>query len=171
MFINRVPDSMNNNNNNFCGIISFHIIVGFHVFAGVLFPDGDGSKRLKSNGSKRLRVIPLDVTKPNDVEAAVAQIRQSKLPLWAVVNNAGIAIGCPFDWGKDIDVYQKTFDVNVFGVVRVTNRCLPLLRQSKGRVINVASVAGRLTVPIMSHYCMAKHSVCTFYHYRLYSVS
>ncbi|KAI2806357.1 hypothetical protein BLOT_008312 [Blomia tropicalis] len=117
---------------------------------------------VESNGSKRLRVIPLDVTKPNDVEAAVAQIRQSKLPLWAVVNNAGIAIGCPFDWGKDIDVYQKTFDVNVFGVVRVTNRCLPLLRQSKGRVINVASVAGRLTVPIMSHYCMAKHSVRVF---------
>lgn len=104
----------------------------------------------------------MDVTSAEEVEKVVKEIDECSVPLWAVVNNAGIAIGCPFDWGKDIDQYKQTFEVNVFGVVRVTKNCLPLLRKSKGRVVNVASVAGRITAPLMSHYCMAKHSVRVF---------
>ena len=44
--------------------------------------------------------------------------------------------------GRGIRLFQNIFAVNVFGVVRVTKACLPLLRQSKGRVINIASIAG-----------------------------
>lgn len=116
---------------------------GFHVFAGVLSPEGSGAKELKEKCSKRLIVLRMDVTKTEDVQEVVAELHKSKKPLWAIVNNAGIAIGCPFDWGKDVDEYKKTFEVNVFGLVRVTKYCMPLLRQSKGRVVNVASVAGK----------------------------
>ena len=67
-----------------------------------------------------MHVLQMDVTKAEDVERIVSEIQKSKKPLWAIVNNAGIALGCPFDWGKDVDEYTKTFDVNVFGLVRVT---------------------------------------------------
>lgn len=112
------------------------------MFAGVLVPEGKGANDLREECSKRMHVLKMDVTRPEDVESVVKDIKKSKLSLWAVVNNAGIAIGCPFDWGKDVDVYRKTFEVNVFGLVRVTKNLIPLLRKSKGRVINIASVAG-----------------------------
>lgn len=84
----------------------------------------------------------MDVTDPTEVNQVIEQIKQNKIPLWAVVNNAGIGIEAPLEWGRDIEAFEKTFNVNLFGVVRVAKSCLPLLRQSKGRVINVASVAG-----------------------------
>ena len=116
--------------------------LGFHVYAGVLFPDDDGAQQLRQKCSKRLRILKMDVTKQEEVDNVVEQIKQSGMPLWALVNNAGVAILVPFDWGNDIDVYRKVFDVNIFGVVRVTKSCISLLRQSNGRIVNVASLAG-----------------------------
>nr|XP_027196958.1 estradiol 17-beta-dehydrogenase 2-like [Dermatophagoides pteronyssinus] len=136
--------------------------IGFYVYAGVLFPDGDGTKQLQQKCSNRLKTIRMDVTKPDEVKMVIEQIKQSNKPLWALVNNAGIGISVPFDWGNDVDVYQKVFDVNVFGLVRVTKYCMPLLRKSNGRIINVASLAARITAPLVSHYSMAKHSVRVF---------
>jgi NAD(P)-dependent dehydrogenase (short-subunit alcohol dehydrogenase family) len=62
--------------------------------------------------------------------------------LWAVVNNAGIAAFTEIEWCS-VDQFQRILDVNVLGVVRVTKAFLPLLRHSKGRVVNVASLAGQ----------------------------
>lgn len=115
---------------------------GVHVFAGVLNVEGEGAKELKAKCSNRMRVIKLDVTKVDDVNNVVHQIRQSRTPLWALVNNAGIGIGCPFDWGNDVDEYRRVFEVNVFGLVRLTKSCISLLRHSNGRVVNVSSLAG-----------------------------
>ena len=84
----------------------------------------------------------MDVTKKEDVDSVVGEIKQSKLPLWAVVNNAGIGFGAFADWGKDMEAYEKIFNVNLFGVIRVTRACIPLLRKSDGRIVNVASLAG-----------------------------
>lgn len=49
-----------------------------------------------------------------------------------------------FEWGS-VDNVKRIFEVNVFGVIRVTKAFLPLIRKSKGRIVNLASVAGRLT--------------------------
>lgn len=65
--------------------------------------------------------------------------------LWAVVNNAGVAVFCEIEWCS-VHEFQKIMDVNVFGIVRVTKGFLPLLRQSEGRVINVASLAGKCCI-------------------------
>ena len=62
--------------------------------------------------------------------------------LWAVVNNAGIAVFQEIEWCA-VEQFQQLLDVNVLGVVRVTKATLPLLRQGGGRVINVASLAGK----------------------------
>ena len=140
--------------------------LGFTVVAGVLAKEGEGAKELAERCSSRLRVLPMDVTKVEDVKRVVGELQQmsnKQQQLWAVVNNAGIALGLPFDWGRDVECYQRTFDVNVFGLVRVTKFAMPLLRANRGsRVVNVASVAGRITAPLIGHYCMAKHSVRVF---------
>lgn len=117
--------------------------IGYIVYAGCLFPEGDGAKKLKEVCSERLHVVRMDVTKQDEVESVVQQIRDAKKGLWAVVNNAGIAYAVPFDWGKDVEIHSKTLDVNLLGVIRTTKCCLPLLRESKGRVVNVASLAGK----------------------------
>ncbi len=54
---------------------------------------------------------------------------------------------------------QQIFEVNVWGLVRATQKFLPLLRQSKGRVINVSSVLGVLTVPELGVYSASKHAM------------
>jgi len=118
--------------------------LGFHVFAGVLFPDGIGAKNLQFICSERLKVLKMDVTNYEEVSEAINQIKSSGIQLWAVVNNAGIAINTPIEWGHDVNELSKMLSVNVYGMVRVTKLSMPLLRQSKGRIINVTSVAGKV---------------------------
>ena len=59
-----------------------------------------------------------------------------------MVNNAGLGLVAEIEWCS-VDQFQRILDVNVLGVVRVTKAFLPLLRHSKGRVINVASLSGQ----------------------------
>lgn len=66
--------------------------------------------------------------------------------LWAVVNNAGVSVpSAPCDW-LTIDDYKSMLDVNLNGVIAVTLSVLPLIKKAKGRVVNVASVFGRISV-------------------------
>lgn len=116
---------------------------GFTVFAGCLFPDGDGAKKLAQETSKTFRIVKLDVTSKEDVERTVREIEATGLDLWAVVNNAGVAQYLPAEWGSDVEEYERMFNVNVYGLVRVTKAFLPLLRRSKGRVVNLSSMAGK----------------------------
>ena len=53
-------------------------------------------------------------------------------------------LAAEFEWGS-IDNIKSVFDVNVFGVIRVTREFLPLIRKSKGRIVNMGSIAGRFT--------------------------
>ena len=62
--------------------------------------------------------------------------------LWAVVNNAGILVMSEAEY-TSIEATRKVLDVNTLGAARVTQAFLPLLRQSKGRVVIVTSVAGK----------------------------
>jgi len=75
--------------------------------------------------------------------------------LWAIVNNAGINNGylCEF---TPIETHKQVMDVNYFGVVMMTLKFLPLLKKSKGRVINIASIAGQLGFPALGAYCASK---------------
>ncbi|CAG2113923.1 unnamed protein product, partial [Medioppia subpectinata] len=136
--------------------------LGFHVFAGALNPDQNGAQELKTVCSQKLRVLKMNVTDCEEVANVFNQIKCSGRELWAVVNNAGIAINAPIEWGHDIRELSRTFDVNVFGAVRVAKQSLPLLRISKGRIINVSSLAGRLTLNGLSYYSMSKHAIRSF---------
>ncbi|KAH7939192.1 hypothetical protein HPB52_008134 [Rhipicephalus sanguineus] len=78
--------------------------------------------------------------------------------LSAVVANAGIGSTGLLEW-LTMDTVVDVFNINVFGVLRVAKKFLPLLKKSKGRLVTVASPLGRFTVPMSVPYCMSKHAV------------
>lgn len=81
--------------------------------------------------------------------------------LWAVVNNAGVALPSgPSDW-IDIEGYKSMLAVNLTGVIDVTLSVLQLIKKTKGRVVNVASVFGRIS-PFGGPYCVSKYGVEAF---------
>ncbi|XP_047119893.1 estradiol 17-beta-dehydrogenase 2-like [Schistocerca piceifrons] len=116
--------------------------------------------------SSRLRVLPLDVTSDQQVADAVVFVEAALsdttgAELWAVVNNAGIG-----DCGEvditPLEKFQKVLDVNTMGAIRVSKAFLPLLKKSKGRLINVTSPYGRLPFPMVSTYCLSKSALTMF---------
>lgn len=137
--------------------------VGFTVFAGCLKPEGEGAKTLIENGGDRLHVVPLDVTDDACVNKALEIVRK-KIPetgIWAVINNAAIEFAAEIEFAR-METMKRVFEVNYYGVVRVTKAFLPLIRQSKGRVVNVSSVKGRLAVARDTAYVSAKWAVEAF---------
>ena len=78
-----------------------------------------------------------------------------------MVNNAGVALPSgPTDW-LTIDDYKDMIAVNLCGVIDVTLSVLPLIKKARGRVVNVASVFGRVT-PFGGPYCVSKYGVESF---------
>jgi NADP-dependent 3-hydroxy acid dehydrogenase YdfG len=103
-------------------------------------------------GEAHIRV--LDVTKPDQVAAATADIDTLDL----LVNNGGYAVfGTQEE--TDLAVVQAQFDVNVIGVARVTQAALPALRRAAGTVVQLSSVAGRTVFPESGFYAATKYAV------------
>ncbi|KAL1472821.1 hypothetical protein MTO96_022726 [Rhipicephalus appendiculatus] len=130
----------------------------FFVYAGCLDANGDGARELSTKSN--IRVLQMDVTKQDQVEEVLETVKntlESKV-LWAVVANAGVPSHGLLEW-ESMQSIRKVFEVNVFGVVKVSKIFLPLLRRSKGRLVVVGSVLGRGTVPAGVSYCMSKHAV------------
>ncbi|KAK3085417.1 hypothetical protein FSP39_002989 [Pinctada imbricata] len=139
--------------------------LGIHVMASCLDAKGEGATSLGVVCSKRLIVIGLDVSCDRSVEDAKDEVtrylNESKTELWAVVNNAGIGHSADIELCS-MDIYHRVAAVNLFGMIRVTKALLPMIRKSKGRVINVTSVKGRLCVPYDSSYGITKHGAECF---------
>ncbi|KAK6166793.1 hypothetical protein SNE40_023413 [Patella caerulea] len=136
--------------------------LGFHVIAACL--KQDAADELKKASSERLKTLKLDVTSEDDIKSALTKVKSILPPnkgLWAVVNNAGIggAIG-PIACLTRRD-YTDTLAVNLFGVIDVTKMFLPLIRKERGRVVNIASMLGRIAL-IPTPYCVSKYGVEAF---------
>ncbi|XP_076435173.1 retinol dehydrogenase 7-like [Babylonia areolata] len=118
--------------------------LGFQVFAGCL--TSEGVKRVTTVTTRRVMPLSLDVTSVDNIRQVVDHMTSTLPPgsgLWAVVNNAGILPSmAPLEL-TPLDLFQRTLAVNLLGVVEVTRACLPLVRRSRGRVVNMSSVAGR----------------------------
>ncbi|KAI5280297.1 Estradiol 17-Beta-Dehydrogenase 2 [Manis pentadactyla] len=138
--------------------------LGFTVFAGVLNEKGSGAEELRRTCSKSLSVLQLDITDPQQIKDAYSKVveKVQNRGLWAVVNNAGI-IGFPAD-GELIPMtdYKQCMAVNFFGAVEVTKAFLPLLRKSKGRLVNISSMAGGLPIVHLASYGSSKAALTMF---------
>ncbi len=103
--------------------------------------------------------LPLDVQRPDTVEAAVNETIKIFGRIDVLVNNAGFGEIGALEEMTDQRL-QNLFDVNVFGAMRVTRAVLPhMRRQASGRIINVSSLAGRMAFPFMGAYCASKFAL------------
>ena len=128
--------------------------LGYRVFAGVRkMPDGEAQR---PDGAGLIEPVLLDVTSPESIAGALAVIGDQ--PLAGLVNNAGIATLGPLEL-LPIDAWRRQFEVNVIGLVAVTQACIPLLRRGPGRIVNVGSVAGRSALPGSGAYDASKFAV------------
>ena len=83
------------------------------------------------------------------------------LGLWAIVNNAGIGPVGLIEW-QTVEEMKHVLDVNLWGMVSVTKAFLPQLKKTKGRIVNVASTLGTISLPSLTAYCISKHGVQAF---------
>lgn len=102
--------------------------------------------------------IELDVTKDEDVADAADFVRKQGTGLYGLLNNAGVANAGPL---MDLDVgeIEKQFDINLFGVHRVTKAFFPFLLESKGRIVMMSSDSGFFATPFFGPYCSAKFAL------------
>ena len=106
---------------------------------------GLAAERALRQGGADARYLALDVTDPGSVATAAAWVEAEYGHLDILVNNAGIARGQPPSQ-TDLQDMREVYEVNIFGVIRVTNAMLPLLRQAPAaRIVNVSSEVGSVT--------------------------
>jgi 3-hydroxybutyrate dehydrogenase len=106
--------------------------------------------------------VACDVTSAVSVTAAFAEARQRLGPIDILVNNAGVAGSAPV-LKIDEDEWARTIAVNLTGTFRCTQAALPdMIARGRGRIINIASVAGRVGYAYTAAYCAAKHGVLGF---------
>jgi len=140
---------------------------GLDVFAGVRSTTA-GEPLVKASAGLRGTITPilLEVTDAASVAAAAAQVKAALKgePLFGLVNNAGVGMGGPLLY-QPIDEIRQVFEVNVIGLIRVTQAFAPLLAATEtsqarpGRVINISSVGGKLGAPFLGAYVGSKHAV------------
>src|SRR4051794_21540147 len=131
---------------------------GYRVFAGVRKDEDE--KSLAEEGSDRLMPIRIDVTEEGSISAAKTQVEEAvgESGLAGLVNNAGVGGGGPMEF-MPIEDFRRTLEVNVVGQVAVTQAFLPLIRKSKGTVVFIASIGGRVASPFLSDYNASKFGV------------
>lgn len=106
-----------------------------------------------------LHLLELDVTSDSSVEAAIKQAYELTAHIDVVVNNAGFGVG-GFAETITIPQFQKNFDVNVYGVQRVSRAVLPAMRkQGNGLIINISSIIGRMVMPFAGAYVATKYAL------------
>uniref|UniRef100_A0A8B9JW55 3-hydroxybutyrate dehydrogenase, type 1 n=1 Tax=Astyanax mexicanus TaxID=7994 RepID=A0A8B9JW55_ASTMX len=131
----------------------------------VLDKAGEGAVELENMHSDRMKVVQLDVCSDDEVSQAVefikANLDDPEKGLWAVVNNAGISTFGEVEF-TTMETYKQVSDVNLWGTIRVTKAVLPLIRRAKGRVVNIASMYGRMGNALRSPYCISKYGVEAF---------
>ena len=103
--------------------------------------------------------LQLDVTDANSVASAVAQVTRDAGPVDVLVNNAGFGIAGAVE-DLTLDELRDQFETNFFGMVALTKRVLPGMRERcRGHIINVSSINGKLALPFLSAYCASKFAI------------
>ena len=130
---------------------------GYFVYAGAR-KDKDIAEL---NTIENVQAVRLDVTKQDEIDAAVKTISAAGRGLYGLVNNAGVVVLMPL-----IETDEKDFnfqmDVNVYGPYRVTRAFAPLIIESKGRISTIGSISGTLSSATWGPYSMTKHAMEAF---------
>ena len=132
---------------------------GYKIFAGVRKQeDKESLEGLNSN----ITAVFLDVTSDESVNKAFETISALTDKLYALVNNAGIALAGPVEY-IPVDILKQQFDVNVFGAIRVAQKFLPLMKNQEAKIVNISSMSSYGIFPFISPYCVSKRSLDMFF--------
>jgi 2-dehydro-3-deoxy-L-rhamnonate dehydrogenase (NAD+) len=112
---------------------------------------------------ERMIAVPVDVTQPPSAQAMARTVIEAFGRIDVLVNNAGIAGPSAPVTEYPEDAWHRVLEVNLFGVFHCTKACLPALAKAEaGRVVNIASIAGKDGNPDMSAYSASKAGVIAF---------
>ena len=131
---------------------------GWRVVAGVRREED--AERLRKLSSERLLPVRLDVRSGDDLRELAARLDEvaGAGGVQGLVNNAGVVVAGPLAC-TPLDDIRRQFEINVFGVLAATRALLPLLRRGRGRIVNMGSVAGRITAPFLGPYSASKFAL------------
>src|SRR4051812_48616775 len=117
------------------------------------------SRRAPATRSSGIEYLVCDVTSDESVQAAVGEVLSKAGRIDLLVNNAGVGlIGGAEE--SSLEQAKSLFDVNLFGVIRLTKAVLPVMRRQRaGRIVNISSVLGLIPAPFMALYGASKHAV------------
>jgi len=120
---------------------------------------GNRIKEIAKKENLNLEVLELDVDNDQTVQAAINKILKEKNRIDVLVNNAGYGLfGCLED--LSMEELKAQFETNFFGVVRVSQEVIPVMRKQKsGIIVNVSSVAGRIGFPVSPAYISSKFAL------------
>ncbi|MEP7068507.1 MAG: SDR family oxidoreductase [Usitatibacter sp.] len=107
--------------------------------------------------------VRADVANERDCQAIVAGAVLAFGRLDTLVNNAGVSMWARFEDIEDMSILERIMQVNYMGAVYCTRHALPHLRQSRGRLVGVASLAGMVGVPTRTGYAASKHAMRGFF--------
>ncbi len=103
--------------------------------------------------------LACDVTDDESVKAAVGKVLSQTGRIDLLVNNAGVGLIAGAE-ESSLEQAKSLVDVNLFGVIRMTNAVLPVMRrQGSGRIVNISSVMGFIPAPFMALYAASKHAL------------
>lgn len=127
---------------------------GWTVYATARKPDA-----IRDLGQKGCKVLALDVCDEASMCTAVAAVEQAEGAVGVLVNNAGYGQEGPFE-EVPMEEVRRQFETNVFGLTRLTQLVLPgMRRQRGGKIVNLSSMGGRLTLPGGGFYHATKYAV------------
>ncbi|MEZ0487658.1 SDR family oxidoreductase [Fibrella aquatica] len=118
-----------------------------------------GTSRQAGLSKDSVHMLTMDVIDPQSIQQVVDQILQQEGRLDVLINNAGLGIAGPVELLSLTDV-ERVFDTNVFGVIRMVQSALPIMRQQRsGLIINISSIAAEAGLPYRGAYSASKAAV------------
>ena len=133
---------------------------GFFTYATMRNPDKSSKiDELKQKEKLPLDVLKLDVTDNKSVDEAIGKVTNEQGRIDVLVNNAGYTLIGPLE-EVSIQEFKEQFETNVFGVIRVSQSVLPIMRKQRhGTIVNISSIAGRIGFPLTPAYVSSKFAL------------
>lgn len=132
---------------------------GYTVYAGVREQSNVQYVLAPQSKYKNFHPIVIDVTKQETIDAAIKTIVENEGRIDVLVNNAGIMVYGSLE-NVTIEEAKQIFDVNFFGMMRVTQAVLPIMRaQKKGKIVQISSRSGFRPLPSISVYAASKYAL------------
>ncbi|MGM8885840.1 SDR family oxidoreductase [Psychrobacter sp. 1U2] len=135
---------------------------GHHLVLADIDSEALSARAVEFSDSARIMAVATDITQADDIDLLINQVSAHFGRLDILVNNAGITHRSPAHQ-TDPAVFRKVMAVDWQGAVELTMAALPLLRESRGQIVCIGSMAGWMPVPGRAAYCAAKSALTQFF--------